>query len=668
MSERPLNIVQICDHLGWPGSRMHGVKRLFAWMIPRFDRSRFHVSLISLRQPDTSEDTLESHGVDVTYLDRSKFDPRTLRALLRELDRRQADILHMHGYGATTFGRLAAARRGLPTLLQEHANLTDTPWFQKVADRLLVPYTDLAIAVSRSTADFVINARLVPETRTRVVYLGAPLEEFGRKRSEEERRASRRALGLPSDGFVVGTITRLMPSKGNRYLVDAARQILDRGLDAHFCIVGEGELQTELEAQTRPKVLEEAPGKSWEQELRRLSALFKNFPRILRSSVELNVYQGNNYFLNSEGSRNRLPERVVGLRAAAALQAKDGSPLRNEMLILVRSLDELPEAAALEEKVMSTATELIQLAEAPLAEDYSGPVLFTSDAAARLLAVLLAPHLSGTRPPERPEGGIRFRGLSRSSAWGSRWKARVLPAFFDVTDDPTKETFNGSHLMGSFPVDREGVRAEPVRLVESGRLVNFLMSRSPRREISRSNGHGRALGSAGVVHAKPGNLFVTATEGVVFSKLKARLIEEAIAQEKPFAILVRKVGPVVPAGGRSFDAAMETAGGALGGAFSGLPEGPVLAYRVWVKDGREELVRGLQFSSMNPRSLRDILSAGNESAVYNHLAVASSLSGVDLLPTSIIAPALLFDDLELRATRGQKRKLPVLPPPFGDGR
>ena len=257
MSERPLNIVQICDHLGWPGSRMHGVKRLFAWMIPRFDRSRFHVSLISLRQPDTSEDTLESHGVDVTYLDRSKFDPRTLRALLRELDRRQADILHMHGYGATTFGRLAAARRGLPTLLQEHANLTDTPWFQKIADRFLVPYTDLAIAVSRSTADFVINARLVPETRTRVVYLGAPLEEFGRKRSEEERRASRRALGLPSDGFVVGTITRLMPSKGNRYLVDAARQILDRGLDAHFCIVGEGELQTELEAQTRALGLED---------------------------------------------------------------------------------------------------------------------------------------------------------------------------------------------------------------------------------------------------------------------------------------------------------------------------------------------------------------------------------------------------------------------------
>ena len=72
MSARPLNVVQICDHLGWAGSRMHGVKRLFAWMIPRFDAERFKVSLISLRQQDESVDNLERYGIDVTYLGRSR--------------------------------------------------------------------------------------------------------------------------------------------------------------------------------------------------------------------------------------------------------------------------------------------------------------------------------------------------------------------------------------------------------------------------------------------------------------------------------------------------------------------------------------------------------------------------------------------------------------------
>ena len=248
LDSRRLNVVQICDHLGWPGSRMHGVKRLFAWMIPRFDPARFDVSLISLRSPDSSGDRLEDHGIDVTYMSRSKFDPRTLPALLAELDRRKADILHLHGYGASTFGRLAAARRGWPVVLHEHANLTDTPWFQKVADRLLAPYTDLAIAVSRSTAEFVTRARLVPEARTRVVYLGAPVEEFAGGRTPGEVRSIRSALGLPVDGPVVGTITRLMPPKGNEYLVEAARIVLDEAPDTHFCIVGEGELRSDLEA------------------------------------------------------------------------------------------------------------------------------------------------------------------------------------------------------------------------------------------------------------------------------------------------------------------------------------------------------------------------------------------------------------------------------------
>src|SRR5712691_3680352 len=203
MSDRPLNILQVCDHLGWEGSRMHGVKRLFSWMIPRFDRARFRVSVVSLRKKDLSEETLDALGVDITYLERSKFDPMTLPAMLRLVDERRADVLHLHGYGATTFGRLAGALRRVPTILHEHANLTDTPWFQKIADRALEPFTDIAIAVSQSTADFVVRARQIPASKVKVVYLGVPLEEFSRERSASEIAAVRRELGVAPDEFVV---------------------------------------------------------------------------------------------------------------------------------------------------------------------------------------------------------------------------------------------------------------------------------------------------------------------------------------------------------------------------------------------------------------------------------------------------------------------------------
>ena len=228
---------------------MHGVKRLFSWMIPRFDPAGFNVSLLSLRKRDLSEEPLEALGIDITYLERSKFDPMTLPALLRVVERKQPDILHMHGYGATTFGRLVAAVRGIPTILHEHANLTDTPWFQKVADRLLEPSTDIAIAVSKSTAEFVIRARQIPASKVKVVYLGAPVEEFGRARSAEEIAAARAELGLRPEEFVAGTITRLHDSKGNSYLVDAAARVVAARPGVRFVLVGEGPLRPDLEAQ-----------------------------------------------------------------------------------------------------------------------------------------------------------------------------------------------------------------------------------------------------------------------------------------------------------------------------------------------------------------------------------------------------------------------------------
>ncbi len=246
-----LNVLQVCDHLGWEGSRMHGVKRLFAWMIPRFDPERYSVSLVSLRKKDLSEETLESFGVDITYLHKSKFDPSTLPALLKVIDRKKIDILHLHGYGATTFGRMAGAMRRLPTILHEHANLTDTPWFQKIADAALEPVTDIAIAVSQSTAEFVINARRIPPEKVKVVYLGVPLEEFSRDRVPGEVQAARRELGIAPEEFAIGTVTRLHDSKGNSYLVEAARLVLNDRPTARFFVVGEGPLRQPLEEQAR---------------------------------------------------------------------------------------------------------------------------------------------------------------------------------------------------------------------------------------------------------------------------------------------------------------------------------------------------------------------------------------------------------------------------------
>jgi glycosyltransferase involved in cell wall biosynthesis len=85
----------------------------------------------------------------------------------------------------------------------------------------------------------------------KIVYLGAPVEEFSRSRPAGEIAAARAELGIAPDGFAIGTVTRLHESKGNSYLVEAARIVLDERPNAKFYVVGEGPLREPLEAQAR---------------------------------------------------------------------------------------------------------------------------------------------------------------------------------------------------------------------------------------------------------------------------------------------------------------------------------------------------------------------------------------------------------------------------------
>jgi glycosyltransferase involved in cell wall biosynthesis len=91
----------------------------------------------------------------------------------------------------------------------------------------------------------------MPAERTKVVYLGAPLDEFARPRSADEIAAARASMGIAPGTVAIGTITRLMPSKGNQYLVEAAPKVLATHPDVRFFVVGEGELQAPLQEQAR---------------------------------------------------------------------------------------------------------------------------------------------------------------------------------------------------------------------------------------------------------------------------------------------------------------------------------------------------------------------------------------------------------------------------------
>lgn len=244
----PHTVLHVCDKFGVSGSTIHGVSRLFAWWFPRYDRDRYVPNLVGLKKEDDATRALRAEGIDLQMLDRTAFDPRLIFDIGRQIRRTDARILHVHGYAASNFGRIAARLAGIPLVLHEHFADPRMPRYQKIPDFGLSGWTDRAIAVSQSTADFLVRDRFVPKNRVHVVFNGAPLDQFApRPRAEGDR--VRNELGLPLDAPVITTIGRLNAQKGHGTLVSAAARVVARFPRARFLIAGDGDLLGALQAQ-----------------------------------------------------------------------------------------------------------------------------------------------------------------------------------------------------------------------------------------------------------------------------------------------------------------------------------------------------------------------------------------------------------------------------------
>ena len=249
-----INILIVSDKLSVGDSTIHGVTRLFSWWIPRFDKSRYDVSVCSLRKRDKAGEYLEEIGGKIIYLGRGKFDPMTLYDLIQLVNKERIDILHLHGYGATTFGRICGALINIPCIVHEHMFDAKIPFYQRVADYFLSRFATCSIAVSKSVRDFLVQYRSLDREKVHIIYNGVPLEAFDIPKpalSSSNEQPWKIKFNIPASYKVIGIVGRLNIIKGHSYFLEAAQKVLREYLNVTFLVVGDGELKGSLKKQCK---------------------------------------------------------------------------------------------------------------------------------------------------------------------------------------------------------------------------------------------------------------------------------------------------------------------------------------------------------------------------------------------------------------------------------
>ncbi len=346
------------------------------------------------------------------------------------------------------------------------------------------------------------------------------------------------------------------------------------------------------------------------------------------------------YFVNSEDSEIADEYINYSVNISAKIKSEDGMSIENFRNYKVTEYDEIPDYEKLKKDVEKMVDELLQLQKADEMKPYTGPAILDPSVTGVIFHEAIGHRLEGERQ-KREESGQTFK---------DKIGEKIVPEFLTIIDDPTLKRFNGESLFGYCKFDNEGIPAQKVVLIENGILKNYLLSRTPIKGFSKSNGHGRSDGSPfqGDPVGRMSTFIIKSKKEFSYDELKNKLIEECKRQDKPYGFIIKKA-----IGGETYTQR---------GGMQVFKESPILVYIVDVDSEEEKLVRGVEIVGTPLSSINKMIASSTEYEVYN--GYCSAESGV--IPVSTIAPWILTSEVEMQKSSSRKSKPPILPSPVFD--
>jgi len=234
-------------------SDLSGGPRHVLGILENVDQSKFDTFLICPKG-HLSEQARKIKGVKVTSVEMgSKYDIGAvydIKSLLEKIRTTKNPfgpmIVHTHGPRAGLLGRKALPK-GVVSIYTEHRWDADyhldnrlNEWLQKRALKTLNYKTNLVIAVSSSVKKYLIEKRLAPESRVKIIPNGIGLDQAKAK--------SKKLKTNDGNNFVIGSVGNLNKQKGYEYLISAMPKILKKYPHLMLEIVGDGEERSSLKS------------------------------------------------------------------------------------------------------------------------------------------------------------------------------------------------------------------------------------------------------------------------------------------------------------------------------------------------------------------------------------------------------------------------------------
>ncbi|HSB79097.1 MAG TPA: glycosyltransferase, partial [Candidatus Methylomirabilis sp.] len=225
-----------------------GTERHILTLAEGLDRSRFELHFGCLKRRGEFLGRIEALRVPLEeYPIHRLYGRRTLREQLRfarYLRHNRIQIVHTYNFYANVFAIPAARLAGVPVIV---ASIRDTGIYlaalQRRVQRAMCRAAGCILVNSMAVRRWLIAGGYPPE-KIVVIRNGVDLSRF---QAATPHGRLRQELGLPDRGPLVAVLSRLTPSKGIDYFLEAAAILAPRFPAARFLIVGEGEHRQALE-------------------------------------------------------------------------------------------------------------------------------------------------------------------------------------------------------------------------------------------------------------------------------------------------------------------------------------------------------------------------------------------------------------------------------------